>query len=85
MGASTDARLWGASRIQGMTVQQTQKRAGYKIALGVACGIGILGVICLGIGLAFVVPFMAQAGFAITAAAVVCALAGGYQHFLYDD
>lgn len=60
-------------------------RAGWATALGWACGIGIVGVIALGIGLAFTIAVMLQVGFAVCAISAVVALAGGYQFFLNHD
>lgn len=66
------------------TVEKS-KRAGWRRALGIACGIGILAAIALGIGLAFAAPALIQAGILVAAAAAIVALAGGYQYFLYED
>lgn len=56
----------------------------WERALGIACGIGILGVLCLGIGLTFGVGGMIQAGFGVNTVAAVVALFGGYDYFLYS-
>lgn len=66
-------------------VASEHKLAGWKRALGIACGIGILAALALGIGLAFAAPVLIQAGVLVGAVAVIVALGGGYQYFLYED
>lgn len=89
MGANTDPHHTGASRVQGMTEQvgtQTPvKHDTWRKTVGVACAIGIVAAIALGIGLTWGVTLWLQIGFATAAIAVVVALAGGYDHFFNGD
>lgn len=66
------------------TYARTTTKPVWVRALGIACGIGILGVLCLGIGLTFAVGSMIQAGFGIGTIAAAAALFGGYDYFLYS-
>lgn len=52
-------------------------------ALGIACGIGIAAVLCLGLALALAVPGAFQLGCGLAAIAAATALFGGYDYFLY--
>lgn len=61
------------------------KPATWRRLVGVACGIGIVAAISLGIGLAFGGAVFLQAGTLIAALAVVIALVGGYDHFFSGD
>lgn len=60
------------------------KRPGWATALGVACGIGVLGVIALALGVLFPINVGTQAGTVLITVSAVCALAGGYDYFLYS-
>lgn len=68
---------------QSVAARTEAKRPGWATALGVACGIGILGVIALALGVIFPINVGAQAGTVLIAVAAVCALGGGYDYFLY--
>lgn len=70
-----------------MTYQVEQKvkaRPGWCTALGTACGIGIVGVLVLGMGVVFATAAMTQVGFAALCVAAMIALGGGWIYFLYD-
>lgn len=62
----------------------TATRQGWATCLGIACAIGILGFIALGMGLAFGTLWGLPTGFGLLSLAAVVACAGGYAYFLYQ-
>lgn len=83
LGASTDPAKGRERRLCAMTqtAAVASKTAGWKRLLGVACGIGIVAVLALGIGLTFGLALPLQVGMAVATIALVVALIGGYDYF----
>jgi hypothetical protein len=59
----------------------TTKSASWRRLLAVACGIGIVAVLALGIGLTFGLVLPLQVGIASASIAAIIALVGGYDYF----